>query len=173
MRDLPAVALVFRLARGEQPLARLEPLAHERLVEPEQPHVQIVLPQQHAQHRASGAAVAQLHLVDDTDHAGRLTFDQLVERADARQVLVRAGKQEQQIAQDGHAQPGQLFRPVRPATFEKLHRRGQFERRGFFARGTHPGILRAARPKVAGRGREGLGSGEWGASQPAANGCRL
>ncbi len=161
MVHLPDEPFVFRLAGEHHPLPEAELLAHEGLIEPDRAELSGAAADRHAQDAAAGERAAQ---VDVLDHAAdRLEFAllKLVQLALA-DVLIIAGKEEQDVADGMQSEPFEQFGPRRPHALQILQGRGQ-ELSGGGIDGRHSTILtrdrgerRGARRGERGRGGEVL-----------------
>jgi hypothetical protein len=91
MRELPAASLESRGPAEPHAGAAAKSLPHERLVEPDRPHVVAIQANQHAQQISPGPRVLQLDLLDHAQQAGGSTFLQFVDRANDEGFRCRIG----------------------------------------------------------------------------------
>ncbi len=127
MHHFPPRAAPFGSARDQHGLPVVELLAQVGLIEPHGAQILIVLADQHAEQRLAHAAVNQVRFLDRPQHAHQRAFFQGLDRAQIGEVLIIAGKEEQQVAHRAHVQLCQKFRPRAAAPFEELHGRGKSE----------------------------------------------
>jgi hypothetical protein len=142
MNHLPANALQFGLAGEQDSSSGRELLPQIRLIEPQPAQIGCSAADQHSQERTPGASVAQINLFNHAHHAGELVFFELVNLPQFAHILIGTGKVKQNITGVMQLQLRQKFPPLRPNTFEELHRRGEFLGGRFFGRLGHNGILR-------------------------------
>ncbi len=125
MGHFPPPAAESGLARDEHILPARKLLAHERLVEPQRPQVELILPDQHAQQRAADPRASHIHLLDHAAHAQQLVLLKVGDRPHVGQVLIIARKEEQHVASGLQPQPLEQFPSRRPDSFEIRHWRRQ------------------------------------------------
>ena len=125
MRHFPHQPPVLRLAREHHPLAADESFLQKRLVEPQRPHESRFAADEHAQQRPSGAGVAEFRFLDGADDGLRFSLFQIGDLAAIGQVLVAAGKEEEQVLGGIEAQSPEQLRTLWPHAAEKLHGHGK------------------------------------------------
>ncbi len=125
MVHLPDQPLVLRLAGEHDPLAELEAVAHEGLVEPEGPQVSGFRADGDAQHAAADARAAEVDVIDHAADALELALFEPVDRPLVAEVLVIAGEAEEHVADGLEPEPFEQFGPGRPDPLEELDGRGE------------------------------------------------